>query len=539
MTVDVLVCNLTRFGDLIQMQPLLASLHAAGLTAGLVCLQNFTSAARLLRHVSRIWPFPAGSLLTQIGQSWPRAVTQLLEFAQTVSNQANPRYVLNLTPTVPARMLAALLAGEKAQLEGFGLDQEGYALNSSVWASFLAVAAGKRAYSPFNVADMLRNAALNITDNNSGSHELAPPAPEAMQWARKLADKLKKDNKAVGLIAFQPGASEDARRWSAAHFAKLGQMLWEKMGLMPILTGAPNEAALAEEYYRQAGSSHPFFSAIGQTDFQQLAALLRQCDLLVTNDTGTMHLAAGQGIPILAFFLATAQAWDTAPLQPGSCCLEPALDCHPCAFGKQCANQKCRALIQPEAVAELILNWRESGKWQPSSSGSNQYRLWLTGRDSHGLTCVLPQGGAADENRTRWLALLRDFWSQTLDRLSRPRQASSAWTNFTLSSPLPTDLPACVPTALESASQLFASIAELGPLAAMHPEAGRLLKKNSYRAQHVLEACPALATITNFWRELCASGYDNLGKFLPLTQILGAACSHFRNALLKEGASSR
>lgn len=538
MAVDVLICNLTRFGDLIQMQPLLADLHGAGLTTGLVCLQNFTSAAGLLKHISMVWPFPAGSLLSQINQSWPRAIAQLLEFVQTVSGNARPRHVLNLTPSVPARMLAFLIAGEKAQLSGFGLDQDGYALNSNVWASFLAVAAGKRTYSPFNVADMMRNTAGELTKNHSGNHELALPGPEAMHWAKALTDKLRQENKAAGLIAFQPGASEDARRWPTAHFAKLGQILWEKLRLVPVLTGASNETSLVEEYSRAAGGSHPFFSAIGKTDFQQLAALLRQCELLVTNDTGTMHLAAGQGCHILAFFLATAQVWDTAPLQPGSCCLEPALPCHPCAFGTKCDSHKCRTHIQPEAVAELILNWRKSRKWQAPATESARYRLWLTDRDSNGMTRVLPQGGAAEENRSLWLALLRDFWSQTLDRLGNPHLAATNWTNFNLSPQLPADLPDCVLPTLESASQLFASMVELGAMAAVRPEAGKLLLKNSSRVQQILDECGPLATIAHFWRDICANKLGDLKMFLPLAQILSSACSLFREALHNQSTHS-
>ena len=49
-----------------------------------------------------------------------------------------------------------------------------------------------------------------------------------------------------------------------------------------------------------------------------LAAVLRQSRLIVTNDTGTMHLAAGLGVPVLALFLATAQPWDTGPYREGS-----------------------------------------------------------------------------------------------------------------------------------------------------------------------------------------------------------------------------
>lgn len=533
MPVDILVCNLTRFGDLIQTQPLFDDLHSAGLSAGLVCLQNFSSAAGMLRHVSEVWPFPASAFMAEADKSWLHASANLLAFARKVSSEAQASHVLNLTPTVPARMLAGLLAGKSAQLDGFGMDQDGYGMNTTVWASFLAASADKRSNSPFNVADLLRCAALNLTGGGKGRHELAPPDTEANKWAATLAQSLRGNNRANGLVAFQLGASEDARRWPAESFARLGQLLWDKLGLMPVLTGSPNEAAYAEEYARAAASGHPFHSAIGKTDFQQLAALLRECELLITNDTGTMHLAAGHGIPILALFLATAQAWDTAPLQPGSCCLEPAMPCHPCAYGANCGHHKCHAQIGPEAVARLVCQWRKSGSWQPCEEDENQYRLWLTERDGQGFNTVRAFGHAAKEDRSCCLSLLRDFWRQTLDRLGRPQETMPAWQSLKLSSPLPKKLPDCILPTLAQAASLFSGIYELGQIAAARPEAARLMLKNSSMLQQLLDACPALSTLGNFWRELCANRYGKLEDFLPLAQILGKACALFHEALLK------
>ena len=61
-----LVINLTRFGDLLQCQPLIEDLHCQGQAVHLVCLDNFSSAQPLLRHVERTWPLPGARLMADM-----------------------------------------------------------------------------------------------------------------------------------------------------------------------------------------------------------------------------------------------------------------------------------------------------------------------------------------------------------------------------------------------------------------------------------------------------------------------------------------
>ena len=60
------VINLTRFGDLLQCQPLIEDLHRQGKRVHLVCLDNFSSALPLMRHVERAWPLPGARLMADM-----------------------------------------------------------------------------------------------------------------------------------------------------------------------------------------------------------------------------------------------------------------------------------------------------------------------------------------------------------------------------------------------------------------------------------------------------------------------------------------
>jgi len=106
------------------------------------------------------------------------------------------------------------------------------------------------------------------------------------------------------VVAFEPGSHYGtAKRWGPDRFAALGRALHAD-GCDVVLVGtramAPLHAAIASEA--------PLLSAAGATTVLGLAALLARCRLLVSNDTGPLHLAAAVGTPVLALFGATDPA---------------------------------------------------------------------------------------------------------------------------------------------------------------------------------------------------------------------------------------
>lgn len=175
----------------------------------------------------------------------------------------------------------------------------------------------------------------------------------------------------------------------------------------------------------------PFIDLVGATDLPGLAAALLETRLLITNDTGTMHLAAGLNLPVLAIFLATAQPWDTGPYQEDMCCLEPNLPCHPCAFDGKCdLDHKCRQHISPEVVFSLAAHKlaHDVWAWQGEKSPA---RIWRTLRHSavQDPACFIDLeslSGHEEEDRTKWLRLQRLLIGQFLDGNCAAEEAKGA-----------------------------------------------------------------------------------------------------------------
>ncbi len=106
---------------------------------------------------------------------------------------------------------------------------------------------------------------------------------------------------AVPRVALLPGAARGpAKRWPAEYFSALGGRLKSALGYGIVVLGSAGERDLCA---RVAGAIGPAtLDLAGQTSLPESAAILAQCALAVTNDSGGMHLAAAAGAPVLAIF---------------------------------------------------------------------------------------------------------------------------------------------------------------------------------------------------------------------------------------------
>jgi ADP-heptose:LPS heptosyltransferase len=400
---NVLIINLTRFGDLIQTQPVISGFARAGNRVGLACVDNFASATSLLRDLDTVFPFPGARLLSLLDKNWRESLGAICDYRDMILSSFTPDVVVNLTPSVPARLLSRSL--EASRVCGFSLDEHGFNADTSPWAAFLQVAGNNRGSSPFNICDLfLRAADLN---GDPEGLRLADPGAEHVRTAKKLLHLPEIEH--AGFVALQPGASEERRRWPVGRFAAMADELWQQRRLVSVVLGTQGEAALGKRIEESADC--PVMNLQGRTSLPELAAVLRQCCLLITNDTGTMHLAAGMGTPVVSVFLATAQPWDTGPYREQCLCLEPDLDCHPCAFGAACAKDNaCREAVPVEAVSAAVRRVLD-GEGEVVSGA----RAWVSQFDEQGFLTQNSVSGHGSDDRTRWIELQRVFYRRFLD----------------------------------------------------------------------------------------------------------------------------
>jgi lipopolysaccharide heptosyltransferase II len=160
------------------------------------------------------------------------------------------------------------------------------------------------------------------------------------------------------LIGLFPGGNAPSRRWSPESFATLARRLVAR-GARVVVFGGPAERALTA----QVASTHAIDLG-GQTDLPLLAAGLAACDLVVSNDSGPLHMAAAVGTPTISCWGA-GDPRITGPLGPHQRVVRHAeLPCVPCARnvcprsgrGTQLpdAHNECLALITVDEIDALI-----------------------------------------------------------------------------------------------------------------------------------------------------------------------------------------
>ena len=152
------------------------------------------------------------------------------------------------------------------------------------------------------------------------------------------------------LVAVAPGAAfGGAKRWPTESFAAVVQHLAAE-GVRVVLIGTAGDRA-AVEVINGLRHRATAIDLVGRTDLAMLAGVLTQCRVLVTNDSGTMHLAAALDIPVVAMFGPTRER-ETHPIGPRHATLTNPVWCRPCMLRECPLTHRCMTGISAARVLE-------------------------------------------------------------------------------------------------------------------------------------------------------------------------------------------
>ncbi len=157
-------------------------------------------------------------------------------------------------------------------------------------------------------------------------------------------------------VLLAPGAEYGpAKQWPGEYYRETAVAL-HGAGWRVVLVGLAKERALAENIVQGLPEG---LNLCGKTGLKALTALLAGAALLISNDSGAMHLAAALGLPQLALFGSTNPDW-TAPLNPRAELLYRAEPCSPC-YARVCplGHLRCLVDLRPEGVIARALQLLE------------------------------------------------------------------------------------------------------------------------------------------------------------------------------------
>ncbi|MCL5005378.1 MAG: lipopolysaccharide heptosyltransferase II [Acidobacteria bacterium] len=188
------------------------------------------------------------------------------------------------------------------------------------------------------------------------------PAPvERILLGVQHSEKLwaTKQLKALGLggprflVGFSPGAAfGPAKRWLLERYADLADRLVGALHADVLIFGSRAEKQLAESIAHMMQHTPTILS--GETTLRQLMALLAQCRLIITNDSGPMHLAAALGLPVVAVFGSTNER-STGPVSPRARVVKHPVSCSPCGLRECPIDFRCMKAVSVEEVHRIAL----------------------------------------------------------------------------------------------------------------------------------------------------------------------------------------
>jgi len=171
------------------------------------------------------------------------------------------------------------------------------------------------------------------------------------------------------IIALHPGASCPSKRWPKENFRSFAEKILKEFSFRVVLIGAKEEKPAASFIVKDLGSR--VLNLAGQLSLKELAALLSRCEVLVSNDSGPVHVAAAVGTRVISLFGRnqaglSAQRWK--PLGPGHAVIQKDVGCviclaHRCPIGFECLKAihvedvlaQFRKMVQKDKVEDVPL----------------------------------------------------------------------------------------------------------------------------------------------------------------------------------------
>lgn len=251
---------------------------------------------------------------------------------------------VDLHGTLRSRLLSALWKGPVLRYPKYSIARR----------LFLA-SRGKLGQGRLLSASVTQRYALAMEDSPPPAEELIPKmylsASERTAGASRISALGCPPGKSV--VALHPYATHARKAWPEDHWRALTGLL-DKAGVPWVVVGQGQSLFPGDERDLTNGSS-----------LRESCAMLAACAVLVTGDSGPMHLAAAVGTPVLALFGPTTREWGFFPAGPHDVVLQRELACRPCSLhgDKTCSRDgECLRSIEPQDVlAQVLATMRSAG----------------------------------------------------------------------------------------------------------------------------------------------------------------------------------
>ncbi len=440
----IVVLALSRMGDLYQLYPTILALREESPDDRifLVIYREFAQALEPLAAFDGIFPVDGASLKRRIlsGED-PVSLYRMTAGILGAINNLDIDLLINLTPNRIGAMIGYLIRAREKR--GLSMTRDGYRIHQSPWILYLSMFVKNRLYNDLNLVDLFKNIAGAGPVRDPGR-----PRKELSREALGRADDLLAEwgiSPGDPVVAMATGASVEIKRWPVTSFSEVVRdLLIAHPRMRILLLGSGAEDGERNRQIVQAVSTSGAVAGrivdlTGRTPVASLAALLTRVDLLLSNDTGTMHVAAVFGTPSVCLSFSQLFYPETAPVLTGNVVVSSLRACAPCAPSALCNNPVCREDLSPAFVARVIRTRLEAARQPDGWSWDNLEKglaaLWVPSgvqvalcRMNHrGEAEFVACGGQKDDPGSILRPVYRALWREVLGRGQKDDSVRIVW----------------------------------------------------------------------------------------------------------------
>lgn len=241
--------------------------------------------------------------------------------------------------------LIAFLSGIPQRI-GYSRDGRGFLLTDAIHFD----GDDRKMHHIFYYLNILKNIGIGIDAEYS-----RPYIYLSIEERLRARDALKNLRRPV--IGINPGAAYGStKRWPSERFAEVAKRIIAELDGSVVIFGGQSEVEIAKEIGKTAGGQpqDSFMNLAGKTNLRELSALISECDALLTNDSGPMHIGYAVRTPLVAIFGSTDPLL-TGPPEKENTVIKKELQCSPC-FKRECDKQEmaCMTSIKPDEIFEAV-----------------------------------------------------------------------------------------------------------------------------------------------------------------------------------------
>lgn len=280
----ILLLRLERIGDLLMAAPAIADVRELAPDAAIDLVVGSW-------NVPLAWTIPAVTRVEALDAHWLARGTSGQTFSELLRRARSWRdrrydLAINFEPDIRSNTLLGVSGASFTA---------GYWSGGGAGLLDRSIAYDPRAHTTDNARALVSAAFGHRT---AGGSALRLSIPEA---ARREASARVPGNPSGPLVGVHVSGGRAIKQWEPSRFAEVARRVSAEFGATIVLTGGPEDAAPVEAV-RSTLSGYHVIDVSGDVDLPTLAAILERLDLLVTGDTGPMHLAGAVGTPVVAVF---------------------------------------------------------------------------------------------------------------------------------------------------------------------------------------------------------------------------------------------